>query len=165
MANKRRWLRSPMRRLGAHRWDKSHTLSVLTLLAATSSPLAVAFIANSYAEASKKSEIRIKYVELATSILRAEVKEENAALRSWAVEVLKAQSDVPITPEAEKQFRDFRLKGAVYDYNYTGGWDDNFTGNTPDWKSGSWSTTYPCIQMCRVPLGTESSKDRVEKAK
>ena len=45
-------------------------------------PLAVLVVGNGYSKSIKDSENRIKYVELAVSILRAEPREDNSSLRA-----------------------------------------------------------------------------------
>lgn len=72
-------------------------------------PIAVVFVASLYSDTTKSSENRVKYVELAASILREEPKKEVAALRSWAVDVLAANSPVPLSPAARNELQGFRV--------------------------------------------------------
>lgn len=84
-------------------WDKMQALAAL--FASLLVPLAVAFVGNSYATAMKDAENKLKYVELAISILRADPSKESQALREWAVEVLSSQSVVPLSDAAKRQLR------------------------------------------------------------
>ncbi len=84
-------------------WDKMQALSAL--FASLLVPLAVAFVGNTYATAMKDAENKLRYVELAISILRADPSKESQALRGWAVEVLSSQSVVPISEDVKLQLR------------------------------------------------------------
>ena len=75
------------------------------LIASVFVPLAVAFVGSSYSNAMKEAENRLRYVELAIGILRAEPNRDTLALRSWAVEVLSSQSSVPLSDEVKKQLK------------------------------------------------------------
>lgn len=108
-------------------WDKLRAAAPFA--ASVLVPLVVLFVGNNFTKSMKEAENRLKYVELAVSILRSEPKEENASLRSWAVDVLQQQAIVPLSAEAQTQLKSQKLS------TYTGGWD---TGS-----GGNWSTTYP----------------------
>ncbi len=60
-------------------WDKLQAVSAL--IASIFIPLTVLVVGNSYSRSMKDSENRIKYVELAVSILKAEPSEKTGALR------------------------------------------------------------------------------------
>lgn len=89
-------------------WDKLQVIAIV--LASLFVPLAVAFVGHTYTSAMKESENRLKYVELAVSILRAEPAPENAALRDWAVEVINNQSVVPLSAQAQAQLKQHRVE-------------------------------------------------------
>ena len=84
-------------------WDKMQASAVL--IASVFVPLAVAFVGSSYANAMKEAENKLRYVELAIGVLRAEPSRETLALRGWAVEVLSSQSVVPLSEEVKKQLK------------------------------------------------------------
>lgn len=84
-------------------WDKMQALAAL--FASLLVPLAVAFVGNTYATAMKDAENKLRYVELAIGILRADPSKENQALRGWAVEVLSSQSVVPISEDVRNQLK------------------------------------------------------------
>lgn len=102
-------------------WDKMQSLAAL--IASIFVPLAVAFVGNSYANAMKEAENKLRYVELAINILRADPTRENNALRGWAVEILSSQSAVPISEDVKRQLKlsplsskyplQFEWKGAI----------------------------------------------------
>lgn len=78
-------------------WDKASIIG--TLLIGTLIPLAITVYGAKINESIKESETSIKYVEIATSVIRDEPKEgKNLALRRWAVNVLTHYSrEVPLT--------------------------------------------------------------------
>jgi hypothetical protein len=80
-------------------WDKMHASA--TLIASVFVPLAVAFVGSSYTNAMKEAENKLRYVELAIGVLRAEPSRETDALRGWAVEVLSSQFLSPYSPRAD----------------------------------------------------------------
>jgi hypothetical protein len=84
-------------------WDKMHASA--TLIASVFVPLAVAFVGSSYTNAMKEAENKLRYVELAIGVLRAEPSRETDALRGWAVEVLSSQSVVPLSDGAKAQLK------------------------------------------------------------
>jgi hypothetical protein len=90
--------------------------SAAALIASIFVPVAVAFVGNGYANAMKDSENKLKYVELAIGILRAEPTRETLPLRGWAVEVLSSQSMVPISEEVKKQLKALPLKSLYFPY-------------------------------------------------
>jgi hypothetical protein len=111
-------------------WDK--VASVGTLLIGTLIPLTVAIYGGRVSEAIKDSESNLKYVEIATSLIREEPKPENEALRLWAIDVLaKYAKDVPLSETAKDELRKRRVPV------YSGGWGNTTVqgGNYTDYKS------------------------------
>lgn len=90
-------------------WDKVGVLS--GLIASILIPLVVAIVGNSYSTAIKESENRIKYIELAISILKDKPSPETHQIRSWAVQVVDRYSDVPLPAQAREQLLKRRLTG------------------------------------------------------
>lgn len=80
-------------------WLKFQTLCVV--IASLAVPVVIAMIGNTYTDAQKSSEVSVRYVELATSILKTPPTESNKALRTWAVEVLDATSPVKLTSQVK----------------------------------------------------------------
>jgi hypothetical protein len=84
-------------------WDKLQAIAAF--VASIFVPLAVVLVGNSYSRSMKETENRVKYVELAVSILRAEPSVGTAALRGWAVDVLQQQAIVPLSEDAKEQLK------------------------------------------------------------
>lgn len=82
-------------------WLKFQALCVVT--ASLAVPIVIALIGNAYTDAQKSSEVSVRYVELATSILKTAPTESNKALRTWAVEVLDATSPVKLTSQVKEE--------------------------------------------------------------
>lgn len=110
-------------------WDKLGAIAGLTTSILV--PLAVAFVGSTYSSAMKDSENRLKYVELAISLLRAEPTEQTIALRTWAVAVINHQAIVPLTSEAQAQLLQQRI--VIYDTSYVG--SPPLPTNTPSSKT------------------------------
>ena len=66
-------------------------------------PILVAVIANIYAKASKESELKNKYVEMALEILKNPDSANDENLKEWAVDLINANSQLPLSPEAKKE--------------------------------------------------------------
>ena len=83
------------------------------ILSSVAVPLIIAYFGNSIATANKNSENRVKYVELAVSILKVEPKSESRALREWAVELLDDQAPAKLSAVARAQLLDRALLGGT----------------------------------------------------
>lgn len=89
-------------------WDKADICA--KWLAGILIPVSIAFVGNHVAEEIKRSELEVKYIEIATSLIRDSPRAENVALRSWAVDVLaKNAKTVPLSPEAQADLKRFRF--------------------------------------------------------
>jgi len=98
-------------------WDKLAVLGTLT--SGIAIPLAVVYIGSNLNDSIKASENKLKYIEIATSLIREEPKDENQALRAWAIDVLAHFSkDVPMSEAAQTELKKRRTS------IYTGGWDN-----------------------------------------
>jgi len=73
--------------------------------AAIATPLVVTGIGAWYNIAIKESENRVRYVELAISILSGKPASETTALRNWAIDLLDQQSPITLSAEAKDQLR------------------------------------------------------------
>lgn len=78
---------------------------ITIILSSIAVPLVIAYFGNSVAVANKESESRVKYVELAVSILQADPKPDAYALRNWAVDLLDSQAPTKLTSEARSQLQ------------------------------------------------------------
>jgi hypothetical protein len=120
-------------------WDKLP--AVAAVIASILVPLTVAFVGNAHSSAMKASENRVKYVELAVSILRVEPNADNTPLRGWAADVLNNESPIPLSPEALKSLKETKLKY----------WDD-----------GDWSKYDPSMYRYNSQSYENPSVDFVE---
>ena len=82
-------------------WEKLRVLS--SLFATILIPLVVLLAGHRYTAALKQSEIGIKYVELAISILTAAPEQQTAGLRRWAIDVINHHADVPLSSQAARE--------------------------------------------------------------
>jgi ribosome biogenesis SPOUT family RNA methylase Rps3 len=78
---------------------------ITIILSSIAVPLVIAHFGNSVAVANKESENRLKYVELAVSVLQADPKPDAHALRTWAVDLLDSQAPTKLSSEARKQLQ------------------------------------------------------------
>lgn len=107
-------------------WDKLLALS--GLIASILVPIVVVIVTNTYTNAMKESENRIRYIELAIGILRSDPKPETQGLRAWAVEVVDKHSIVPFDPKVKQEILDQQVKvvypvydgGTTYENVYSG---------------------------------------------
>ena len=88
-------------------WDKANSLSVP--IATILIPIVVVIVGNLYSSALKESENRVKYTELAISILKDKPSSENQSIRGWAIEVINQYSGVPMTSEVKKELQNSKL--------------------------------------------------------
>jgi hypothetical protein len=94
-------------------WDKlSATASIFGVLLI---PVVVAIVGNVFASAMKESENRVKYTELAISILKEDPSDESRALRNWAIEVINKHSGVPMSPAAREELQNRSLKASYFE--------------------------------------------------
>lgn len=81
-------------------WDKLKVLS--GLIASIFIPVALALIGNWYSSAISKSEISLRYTELAINILVEEPTGSDQSLRQWAINIISTYSNVPMNIETER---------------------------------------------------------------
>lgn len=97
-------------------WDKLQAIG--TLASGVLIPLVIAITGHYVTQRMKESENELKYIEIATSLIREEPRDENVALRDWAIENLAAYSKtVPLTIEAQRELKKRRVPV------YAGGWE------------------------------------------
>lgn len=95
-------------------WDKLQVVGI---------PIAVLIVGTLVSVNQKTSENDVKFVEIATAVLREEPTDEKRALRLWAIDVLAAKSPVKLPPEV----RDELIKRSAP--IYSGGWDTSSGGS------------------------------------
>jgi hypothetical protein len=88
-------------------WDKISALSVL--LASVLVPVLLAVVGNAYTNALKQSENRVKYTELAISILKDKPAPETQDVRAWAIDVINQYSGVSMSAQVKSQLLGSRL--------------------------------------------------------
>jgi hypothetical protein len=99
-------------------WDKITAIGAIC--SGVLIPLAVAFAGFYFSQSMKDSENRLKYIEIAASVVRDEPKPENQALRVWAVDVLTHYSkDVPLSSEAQRALKERKQE------IYASGWGNS----------------------------------------
>ena len=76
-------------------------------------PLIVAGLGGWFAYATKDSENRVRYVELAITQLRPLPSPETMALREWAIELLNDQAPVKLPASAKEQLRSSSLSATA----------------------------------------------------
>lgn len=80
-------------------------------------PLTVLLVGSVLAYVQKNSENDVRFVEIATSVLREEPTGEKLALRSWAIDVLASKSPVPLSPDVRANLLKVKVS---FDIGYTG---------------------------------------------
>ena len=88
-------------------WDKASALAAL--FASVLVPIVIAVIGYSYTSALKESENRVKYTELAISILKDKPEKETNDVRAWAVDVINQYSGVQMDEKVRQQLLGSRL--------------------------------------------------------
>ena len=91
-------------------WDKITALSVL--IASVLVPIVLAIVGQAYTSAMKQSENRVKYTELAISILKDKPIPETQDVRAWAIDVVNQYSGVPMSSQVREQLLRSRLVGS-----------------------------------------------------
>ena len=96
-------------------WEKLKAIG--SIIATLGIPILLAIVANSFSQRQKEMEIGIRYVELATQILRADPSPDTKGLRNWAISIIENYSPVPLSPEASKNLEFERLKTEMQNYS------------------------------------------------
>ena len=82
-------------------WDKMSAASAL--LASVLVPVVLAIVGNWYSNAVKRSEVQLKYTELAMTILKEKPSAETEAMRRWAIQIIDRYSGVPMSEQAQNE--------------------------------------------------------------
>ena len=88
-------------------WDKTSALA--PLLASVLVPIVIAIVGQSYTSAIKEAENRVKYTELAISILKDKPVKDSDDIRAWAVDVINQYSGVLMDAKVRQQLIGRRL--------------------------------------------------------
>jgi hypothetical protein len=80
--------------------------AVSGLLAALLIPVVIAVLGQRYTSALKEREIQSHFVELALTVLKEPPREENKAVRQWALNVVDEYSGVPLGDSARQELVD-----------------------------------------------------------
>jgi hypothetical protein len=94
-------------------WDKMSAASAL--VASLLVPVVLAIVGNWYTSAIKQSEVRLKYTELAMTILKDKPSPDTEAVRRWAIEVIDQYSGVPMSAQAQKELVAGNLSTILFD--------------------------------------------------
>ena len=87
------------------------------LVASIAIPLVIALIGHWYTDALKERELRIRYVELAISILNHEPKDHTREIRNWAIEIVNEHSSVKMSSDTIVQLQNRQLIEDALDGN------------------------------------------------
>jgi hypothetical protein len=104
-------------------WDKFQILSVCLI------PLVLGIYGYIIDETLKEREIKAKYIEIATGILRDKPSEDTLALRTWAIDLVQKYSQVPLTKEAVEVLRQTALPVKSYFIDEQGNFYTDEKGN------------------------------------
>jgi len=90
------------------KWDRLKAIS--SLLASVLIPLVILIGGNSFSQAIKEKEMKLRYVELAVQILQQEPSEDNKEVRNWAIKLINSHSEIPMSEETTKELEKFYLR-------------------------------------------------------
>lgn len=62
----------------------------------------IAYVGWIYTDAIKDREIKVKFIEIATNILREPPKKDDTSLRTWAVQIINRYSEIKLSDAAKK---------------------------------------------------------------
>ncbi|MGP8153944.1 MAG: hypothetical protein ACLQBQ_07375 [Smithella sp.] len=72
-------------------------------------PLVIHYSTLQYSESAKERETSVRYVELATSILRVNPNDQRQELRSWAIDVVNHYATIKLSENARKDLMQRKL--------------------------------------------------------
>ena len=100
------------------------------MLAQLAIPVVIVVIGAQINHSVATMDVRLKYVELAVSMLTKEEADVDQELRAWAVDVLQAYAPIPLSPETAQRLRvgEIVLPGCNDECSYYGQtrWPDDF---------------------------------------
>ena len=89
-------------------WEKSKAVGSLT--ASVLIPVVLLVVGNGFSHSVKEKELALKYVELATGILKEEPKENTKDLREWAARVISHHSEIRMDNESIDELQNNQLE-------------------------------------------------------
>jgi hypothetical protein len=104
-------------------WDKFQIILVALI------PIVLSVCGMKIDKTLKEREIKAKYIEIATGILRDKPSEDTLALRTWAIDVVQKYSQVPLTKEAVEELRQTALPVKSYLIDEQGNFYTDEKGN------------------------------------
>lgn len=99
-------------------WDKFEILG--KVIGVLLIPIAISYFGHQYNKSLQQNEIKLKYIEIATSILRDKPNKETKEIRSWAIDVLSKYSLVGFDKKALKELTETALPKENYALNPDG---------------------------------------------
>jgi len=78
---------------------------IVRILAQVAIPVVIVVIGAQINHSVATMDVRLKYVELAVTMLTGEEDEVDQELRAWAVDVLQAYTPIPLSPETAQRLR------------------------------------------------------------
>ncbi len=83
-------------------------------------PITISYFGYQYNKSLQQNEIKLKYIEIATNILRDKPNEETKEIRSWAIDVVSKYSLVAFEKSAIKELSETALPHGHYSLNPAG---------------------------------------------
>lgn len=90
-------------------WDKAHIL--IQGFAYIAIPIVIFGLGLNINSSIQERAINVKYIEIATEILRDEPNKETDPLRDWAIKIIVEYSDIELTEEALESLRTKPISG------------------------------------------------------
>ncbi|MES1189958.1 MAG: hypothetical protein ABUS47_02640 [Steroidobacter sp.] len=92
--------------------EKSSPL-ILKIIEVIFLPLVIAVVGWKLQATLADNSVKLSYVQLAVEVLREPAGDTNRPLRSWAVEVFRKNSEIPVSSELAEELRDGRISLAA----------------------------------------------------
>ena len=92
-------------------WDK---FKIIAALIAALTPIVIGACGYFINLTLKERETKVRYVEIAVSILREKPHQETKALRDWAVDVVSSYSPIPLSTDAINELKQNPLPGHAF---------------------------------------------------
>ena len=90
-------------------WDI--TLILIQGVAYIAIPIVIFFVGSNIDSSIQERATNVKYIEIATEILRDEPSKESDPLRDWAINIIVTYSDIELTAEALQSLRTKPISG------------------------------------------------------
>lgn len=113
-------------------WDKFQILG--NFIALLLVPIVLAIVGYFVDETLKEQETRTEYIKIASSILRDRPSPDARAMRSWAIEVLKKYSEIPLDQDVVRELEKTALPDPSYLTDHKGNIITDNEGNPIELK-------------------------------